>query len=55
MDLAQAEGTDFLEIYSNSSKREILNKKLSPHIREVPFVRKQYCKRIWIWSARQAV
>jgi hypothetical protein len=32
-----------------------LNKELSPDIREIPFVRKQYGKPIWIWSARQAV
>ena len=55
MDLAHAEGRDFLELYTDSSKREILNKELSPHIREVPFVRQQYGKPIWIWSARQAV
>lgn len=55
MDLARAEGRDFLELYSDSSKHEILNKELSPDIREIPFVRKQYGKPIWIWSARQAV
>jgi hypothetical protein len=46
MDLARAEGRDFLELYSDSSKHEILNKELSPDIREIPFVRKQYGKPI---------
>jgi hypothetical protein len=39
MDLAQAEGRDFLGLYSDPSKGEILNKELPPNIREVSLVR----------------